>query len=83
MNKKIPLRKCVITEEQLPKKELLRIIKDGDLIIIDETGKKNGHGVYMKKDLETILKAQKNKKLEQIFQQKLDVKFYDDLKKII
>ena len=27
MVKKIPLRKCVVTKELLPKKELLRIVK--------------------------------------------------------
>ena len=38
--KKIPLRKCVITNEQFPKKELFRVVREPDgKITIDETGK--------------------------------------------
>lgn len=39
--KKIPLRKCVATGEQLPKKELIRVVrnKEGELFV-DATGKK-------------------------------------------
>ena len=51
--KKIPLRTCVITKEKLPKKELIRIVrnKDGE-VSVDETGKQNGKGVYLKRDLD-------------------------------
>jgi predicted RNA-binding protein YlxR (DUF448 family) len=45
--KKIPMRTCVVTKEKLPKKELLRIVKTDDGIIVDETGKVNGHGCYI------------------------------------
>ena len=48
--KKIPLRKCVATFEQLPKKELLRIVKNKEgQVFIDLTGKQNGRGAYLKK----------------------------------
>ena len=30
MVKKIPLRKCVVTQERLPKKDLLRIVKNNE-----------------------------------------------------
>ena len=51
--KKIPMRTCVITKEKYPKRELIRIIRtpEGN-ICIDETGKANGRGAYLKKDLE-------------------------------
>ena len=41
--KKVPLRSCVITKEQLPKQELLRIVRtpEGE-VKADETGKLNG-----------------------------------------
>ena len=48
--KKIPMRTCVVTKEKLPKMELLRIVKTDDGIVVDETGKVNGHGCYIKKD---------------------------------
>lgn len=55
MAKKIPLRKCIATGEQLPKQELLRIVKTPEnKIVIDPTGKKNGRGAYIKKSIEAL-----------------------------
>ena len=48
--KKIPLRTCVVTKESLPKKELLRIVRTPEGVVqVDETGKMNGRGAYIKK----------------------------------
>ena len=45
--KKIPLRKCVATQEQLPKKEIIRIVRNKEgQVFIDPTGKMNGRGAY-------------------------------------
>lgn len=62
MVKKIPLRKCVVTQERLPKKELLRIVKNNEgQVFVDLTSKANGRGAYIKKDLEILnLAKQKN-----------------------
>ena len=62
VQKKIPMRTCVVSHEKLPKKELVRIVrnKDGE-VFVDETGKLNGKGVYLKKDLDIINKAEKSK----------------------
>ena len=63
--KKIPLRRCVATNEQLPKKELLRIVKTpDDQIKVDLTGRLNGRGAYLKKDAEALAIAKKKKSLE-------------------
>ena len=61
--RKIPLRTCVITKESLPKSELLRVVRtpEGD-VQVDETGKLNGRGAYIKKDIE-VLEMAKNKKI--------------------
>ena len=50
--KKTPLRRCVVTNERLPKSDLLRIVKDkyGN-ISFDITGKSSGRGAYIKKDI--------------------------------
>ena len=52
-NKKIVLRSCVVTKEKLPKNELLRVVRtpEGN-VVVDTTGKVNGRGAYVKKDLE-------------------------------
>ena len=55
--KKVPLRKCVATGEQLPKKELIRIVrnKEGE-VSVDLTGKKSGRGAYICKSVECLFK---------------------------
>ncbi len=48
--KKLPLRKCVVTQEMLPKQALIRVVRtpEGD-IVIDTSGKLNGRGrIYRK-----------------------------------
>lgn len=48
--KKIPMRKCVVTQERFPKKELIRVVRTPEgQVEIDLTGKRNGHGAYMQK----------------------------------
>lgn len=49
--KKIPMRMCAVTREKLPKMELIRVVKTDNGVVVDETGKVNGHGVYLKKML--------------------------------
>ena len=82
--KKIPLRTCVISHEKLPKKELVRIVRtpDGN-VIIDETGKANGRGAYLKKDLEVIEKAENSKQLNKQLQVEVPSSIYEELKKLI
>ncbi len=82
--RKIPLRTCVITKEQLPKQELLRIVrtKEGE-VLVDETGKVNGRGAYIKKDLEVLEKAKKSKALERKLEIKIDESVYETIKQII
>lgn len=65
MAKKVPLRKCVLTNEMHPKKELLRVVvnKEGE-VFVDPTGKKNGRGSYVVKDLKKVEDARANKVLE-------------------
>ncbi len=84
MIKKIPLRKCVISNEQLPKSDLIRIVKNKEgQIIIDETGKINGHGIYLKKDKQIIEQAKRTKKIDKLFALKLPDDIYDKLNDII
>ena len=82
--KKIPLRTCVVTKEKFPKRELLRIVrtKDGD-ILVDETGKMNGHGAYIKKDLEVLEKAKKTKALDRYLEVSIPDSVYEEIQTII
>ena len=43
--RKIPMRKDIVTGEMLPKKELVRVVKNKENdVAIDPTGKHNGRG---------------------------------------
>ena len=60
--RKIPLRKCLATNEQLPKKELIRVVRNKEgQVFVDATGKMNGRGAYLKRSLEAIEIAKKKK----------------------
>jgi predicted RNA-binding protein YlxR (DUF448 family) len=76
MPKKIPMRKCVATNERFPKKELLRIVRTPEgTVTIDRTGRTNGHGAYLKKDPEAVKIARKKGSLEAA----LETKISDDI----
>lgn len=80
--KKIPMRTCVITREKLEKKDLIRVVRtpEGN-VVVDETGKVNGRGAYLKKDMEVFNKAQKSKVLEKILETSISDEIYEELKK--
>ncbi len=81
--KKIPMRTCVITKEKLEKKDLIRIVRtpSGE-VVIDESGKQNGRGAYLKKDLEVIKKAENSKILERHLETSINSSIYEELKKL-
>lgn len=82
--RKIPLRSCVITKEKLPKQELLRIVRTPENnIVCDETGKINGRGAYIKKDIAVLEKAKKSKALERRLECNIEDNVYEEIKKII
>lgn len=82
--KKIPMRTCVVTKEKCEKKDLLRIVRtpEGE-VIADITGKANGRGAYLKKDLEVINQAEKSKILERILEVSIPSKTYEDARNLI
>jgi len=84
MIKKIPLRKCVVTQERLPKKDLLRIVKNNEgEVFVDLSSKANGRGAYLKKDIAVLGMAIKNKSLEKALECSIPVSVYERIRKII
>ena len=78
--KKIPMRSCVVSHEKCEKKDLLRIVRTPEKeIIIDETGKANGRGAYLKKDREVINKAKQTKVLEQVLEVSIPDSVYEEM----
>ena len=83
-NKKIPMRSCIVSREKLPKGELLRIVRGVDgQVIVDTTGKINGRGAYIKKDIEVLEKAIKNKVLDRVLETDISSDVYEEIRNII
>ncbi len=82
--RKIPLITCVVTREKLEKKDLIRVVRtpDGN-VLIDESGKLNGRGAYLKKDIDVINKAEKNKILNKHLEVEVKKEVFDELKRLI
>ena len=82
--KKIPLRTCMGCNDKKPKKELIRIVKNKDgIITIDETGKQEGRGAYIRNNIDCLEKVVKSKRLERALEKEISQDVYENLKKII
>ena len=78
--KKIPLRKSVVSNEQFPKKELLRIVYNkADEISIDPTGKAAGRGAYIAIKNDEAKQAKQKRIFDRVFQTEIADRFYDEL----
>ena len=82
--KKIPMRMCVVTRERFPKQELIRVVvnKDG-VVTVDVTGKLNGKGAYIKRDIDVLNKAISTKVLDRILDVTISDDIYNELRNII
>ena len=82
--KKIPMRRCLATQQSFPKKELLRIVKtpEGE-IKVDETGKLNGKGAYISKSMDALKIAKSKKVLERALEIEIPDSIYEDIERII
>lgn len=82
--KKIPMRSCVVTHERCEKKDLIRVVRNTESKVqIDLTGKMNGRGAYIKKDIEVIKKAKKGKMLDKHLEVDVPNEIYEELIKIV
>ena len=79
-NRKPPMRTCVITHEKCEKKDLIRVVRTPEgTVIIDESGKANGRGAYLKKEISVIEKAKSSKVLERHLEVKIEDSIYEEL----
>ncbi|CAM3990320.1 RNase P modulator RnpM [Catellicoccus marimammalium] len=79
-NKKIPMRKCVVSNELYPKKQLVRVVKnkEGELMI-DASGKAAGRGAYVCLDVDIAKEAKKKHALDKALNTKVPEAFYQEL----
>lgn len=82
--KTIPERTCIGCNEKKEKNKLIRIVKDQEgNIDVDLTGKSNGRGAYICKNIECLEKAMKTKRLERSLKTKIDLQIYESLRGVI
>lgn len=82
--RKVPLRKCVATNEQHPKQEMFRIVRtpEGN-IIVDLTGKAKGRGAYLSKSKTAINLAKKKKVLDRHLEKEVPEAIYTELMQLL
>lgn len=82
--KKIPMRRCLATNESFPKKELLRIVRtpEGE-VKVDTTGKLNGKGAYISKNMQALKLAKKNRVLNRALELEIPEAVYEEIERLI
>lgn len=76
-------RTCAGCGEELPKKTLVRIVRtpSGE-VKIDPTGKANGRGAYLCRDLNCVAASRSKNTLARALKTKVDGSVYDELERI-
>lgn len=92
--RKIPMRKCIGCQVSFPKKSLCRIVKtkiksentetkenvEKEVVKFDVTGKLNGRGAYICKNMDCFEKAMKSKRLSRTLEIEIPSEIYDEIK---
>ncbi len=82
--KKVPLRKCVVTNEQHPKMEMFRVVRTQDgKVVLDPTGKVRGHGAYVSKKKTAVLTSMKKKILDHHLEIAVPENIYNEMLEIL
>ena len=82
--KKVPMRKCLATQELCPKKDLIRVVKNNlGEVFVDLTSRANGRGAYLKKDKDAIDKAVKSNCLGRALECKIPEEVYQELYELL
>ena len=82
--KRQPVRTCMGCNEKKNKAELIRIVKNKENIIsLDRTGKMDGRGAYICDKINCLEKLIKNKRLEKIYEMKIENEIYENLTGVI
>ena len=83
LGKKVPKRKCLGCREMKEKHQVVRVVATATesivTIAIDYTGKANGRGAYVCKNIACIEHAKKAKGLERSFKRAIPKHIYDEL----
>lgn len=78
--KRVPMRKCLATNQPYPKLEMFRIVRtpEGE-VKLDPTGKMNGRGAYISKTKEAIEIAKAKNVLGRHLETNIPNEIYEEL----
>ncbi len=78
--KQTQMRRCAACRKVMHKSELLRIVKLSDgKIFVDVTGKAQGRGAYVCKNLICAAELKKRRRLDRSFKTTVSVEIYDEI----
>ncbi|MDZ5758133.1 YlxR family protein [Carnobacterium maltaromaticum] len=78
--RKVPMRKCVVTNEMKPKKEMIRIVRNKEgVVAIDPTGKMPGRGAYVSIEPTIVQTAWDKHVLDRHLEATINDEFYQEL----
>ena len=78
--RKVPMRKCVVTNEMKPKKEMIRIVRNKEgVVAIDPTGKMPGRGAYVSIEPTVVQSAWDKHVLDRHLEATINDEFYQEL----
>lgn len=79
-----PMRSCVGCRSSLPKRDLIRVVREpSGTIDLDLTGKRSGRGVYLCPNKECLDKVIKGRQLERALQTKIDPEIVERLQRVL
>lgn len=70
---------CVVCRKRAPKLDMIRVVKQDDNIVIDDTGKMNGRGAYICKNSECLQKCVKTKSFNRSYKRNLPNDIYESI----
>lgn len=77
-SKKIPLRMCIACRQLKEKRDMLRVVKNGDgKIFLDFSSKAQGRGAYICNSCDCVKKLKRNRLLNKVFSSEVDEKVYN------
>ena len=81
--KRVPERRCVACMQMLPKKALIRVVKNDGVFTVDISGKSNGRGAYVCKSTVCVAAAKKGRRFEKAFRGQVPLDIYTQLEQFI
>jgi hypothetical protein len=80
--RKIPMRMCLGCQEMKPKREMMRVVRTPDnILVLDPSGKKAGRGAYVCPTESCFTAAIRGKRLEKALECPVTDQLLEDLKK--